>query len=288
MSGFVKIHRKITKWEWYEDINCRLVFLHLILKANHEAKPWRGQIINRGEIVCSMEGLAKEVGISVQNVKTALKKLKKSNQQRTPELTSRSTNKYTILTICNYDSYQSRDNATSPTDQPTTNQQPNQRLTTTKEVKNKDKKDTTNVVSKKDSPSSENLGLTSEGIKTEPEEKEKKVPPKKRKVFKPPLLDEVEEYLIEKFPDFENWKQEASKFWNYYDSKNWMVGKTKMARWKSACTNWVNRSNEFSDGKKRDQAKSQRANGSGAGGSITLTEALQAHEDGKSKELFGF
>lgn len=271
MSGFVKIHRKITEWEWYDDINCRLVFLHLILTANHEAKPWKGQIIDRGEVVYSVEGLAKDVGISLQNAKTALKKLKKSNQQRTPELTSRATNKFTVLTICNYDSYQSKDNGSASINQPSTNQQPNHPLTTTKEVKNKEyKKDTTKVVSKKDAPPPENLDPISEGLKTEQEEKEKKVPPKKRKVFKPPTLNEVEEHLIEKFPDFENWKREASKFWNYYDSKNWVVGKSKMVRWKSACTNWVNRSNEFSN-----ERTGEKANGGSSGKRRPFTERVQ-------------
>jgi len=34
---------------------------------------------------------------------------------------------------------------------------------------------------------------------------------------------------------------EASKFWFFYDSKNWFVGKTKMKSWKSAANGWMTR-----------------------------------------------
>jgi hypothetical protein len=36
MSGWIKIHRSILEWEWYEDTNTFRLFMHLILKANHK------------------------------------------------------------------------------------------------------------------------------------------------------------------------------------------------------------------------------------------------------------
>ena len=33
MSGWIKIHRKITEWEWYDDVNTFRLFMHLILKS---------------------------------------------------------------------------------------------------------------------------------------------------------------------------------------------------------------------------------------------------------------
>ncbi len=35
--------------------------------------------------------------------------------------------------------------------------------------------------------------------------------------------------------------KEAEKFWLFYDSKNWMVGKTKMKKWQSAASGWITR-----------------------------------------------
>ena len=34
---------------------------------------------------------------------------------------------------------------------------------------------------------------------------------------------------------------EAQKFWLFYDSKNWMVGKSKMKKWKSSAGLWIGR-----------------------------------------------
>jgi len=37
---------------------------------------------------------------------------------------------------------------------------------------------------------------------------------------------------------------EAEKFWNFYDSKNWMVGKNKMKKWQSAARGWITRNTD--------------------------------------------
>lgn len=48
MEGWVKIYRSILTWEWYSDINVRVLFIHLLLKANHAPKSWRGIEIQAG------------------------------------------------------------------------------------------------------------------------------------------------------------------------------------------------------------------------------------------------
>jgi len=40
--------------------------------------------------------------------------------------------------------------------------------------------------------------------------------------------------------------EEASKFWYFYDSKNWMVGKSKMKKWQSAANGWITRNKKTS------------------------------------------
>ena len=40
--------------------------------------------------------------------------------------------------------------------------------------------------------------------------------------------------------------KEAEKFWLFYDSKNWMVGKSKMKKWKSAASGWITRNKDNS------------------------------------------
>lgn len=134
LNGFVKISRGILDWEWYSDPCTRSLFIHCILKANWKDGSWQGQSYKRGQFITSLASLSRETGYSVQNVKTALKHL-----ISTGELTSKATNKYRIITVCNYDKYQvtnKRDNKALTNSQQTTNKQ----LTTDeeyKEIKNK-------------------------------------------------------------------------------------------------------------------------------------------------------
>ena len=63
---------------------------------------------------------------------------------------------------------------------------------------------------------------------------------KENKRFAPPSIEEVFEHLSDSgYP----YKIEAEKFWNYYESNGWKVGKNKMKNWKSAATGWIKRTN---------------------------------------------
>ena len=80
MEGWIKVHRKLVDWEWYNDINVKVVFLHLLLTANHKEKQWKGQTILRGQKLTSIEHLADDVGLTFQQTRTALKKLKSTHE----------------------------------------------------------------------------------------------------------------------------------------------------------------------------------------------------------------
>ena len=105
MEGWIKIHRKMLDWEWYNDNNTKILFLHLLLTANHKEKKWRGQIIKRGQKITSIQHLAEETRLSVRQVRTSLDKLKSTH-----EITIKTTNKNTLVTIEKYNDYQGKDN----------------------------------------------------------------------------------------------------------------------------------------------------------------------------------
>ncbi len=58
----------------------------------------------------------------------------------------------------------------------------------------------------------------------------------KEKRFKKPTLEEVKEYCKER-----NNEINAESFIDFYESKNWMIGKNKMKDWKACIRTWENR-----------------------------------------------
>lgn len=116
-GGYIKLHRKLTKWEWYHNANTFRVFIHLLLTANYEPRRFEGKVIDIGQRATSISKLSKELKLSVQSIRTALNHLKS-----TGELTIATTSKYTIITINNYVSYQQLTN-TLTNDQQTANKQ---------------------------------------------------------------------------------------------------------------------------------------------------------------------
>lgn len=129
-QGYIKLHRQILEWEWYKNIPVRIVFEHCLLKANHTDKNWQGILIKKGSFITSYENLSIETGLSFQQVRTAINKLKSTN-----ELTYQSTSRYSIISINNWSLFQ-QDNK-QDNKQITNNQQTNNKqITTTNNEKN--------------------------------------------------------------------------------------------------------------------------------------------------------
>lgn len=125
---WISIHRKFKEWQWYKNINVKTLFLHLLLKANFKDKYWKEILVKRGQLITSIEHLAEETGLTVQQTRTALSKLKSTH-----EITIKATSKYTLITIEKYDFYQNNNkNVTSTlTNNVTNNQQTNNKQITT-------------------------------------------------------------------------------------------------------------------------------------------------------------
>lgn len=104
LSGYIKIHRKMLEWGWYDDVNTKVVFLHLLLTANFKDTEWHGIQLKRGDVVTSIPSLAKDLKLSERNVRTALKHL-----EVTGEVTGKSHSKFRIISIKNYNQYQEDD-----------------------------------------------------------------------------------------------------------------------------------------------------------------------------------
>tara|TARA_R100001244_G_scaffold125967_1_gene96232 strand:- start:1306 stop:2001 length:696 start_codon:yes stop_codon:yes gene_type:complete len=133
-KGWIKIHRQITDWEWYDEPNTFRVFFHLLVKANHKQNNYRGVLIEAGQIMTGLDKLAKETGLTLQKVRTSLNRLKSTN-----EITINSSTQGTIVQIVNYSKYQVVTDEQQTDNKPITNeQQTNNKPITTNKNDNKE------------------------------------------------------------------------------------------------------------------------------------------------------
>lgn len=131
MEGWIKIHRKMIEWEWYKDNNTKIVFLHLLLTANHQQNEWQGITIERGQKLTSIRHLAKETNLTVQQVRNTLNKLKSTH-----EITLEPTHQYSLITIEKYNDYQCTEKQNNTQNNTQTNIQTTHEPTTNKNNKN--------------------------------------------------------------------------------------------------------------------------------------------------------
>lgn len=100
METYFKLYTRFLNWEWYTDVPVKTLFLHCLLKANYKEKTCFGEKIGRGQFTTSIAHLANETGLTIQQVRTAIEKLKK-----TKNITSTSTSRNTVITVLNWDKY---------------------------------------------------------------------------------------------------------------------------------------------------------------------------------------
>ena len=103
-AGYIKLFRRITSWEWYHDSHMVHLLIHLIITANHKPGRWKGIEVLRGQLITGRHSLSEQTGISERSCRTCLIRLK-----TTREITIRTTNTYSLITVLNYDIYQDSD-----------------------------------------------------------------------------------------------------------------------------------------------------------------------------------
>ena len=138
--SWYKLNRDFLQWEWYKREGAVQVYLFLLLNANYEPKNWEGITIERGQVVTSVSKLCEGTGLSTRKTRTLLKLLEKSQF-----LTIKSTNKYSIITVCNYDTYADEG---FKVDKQTDNQPTNNRQSTDNNIRNnrKNRKNINNIL----------------------------------------------------------------------------------------------------------------------------------------------
>lgn len=202
--GYVKFWRKILDWEWFSCSETFHLFAYLFLAANHSDGNYKGIEVKRGQLLTGRKSISEKTGISQRSVRTSLKRLKS-----TGEITVKTTNKFSIITLCNYETYNPYD---SKNDQQT-DQQTDQQVTSKR-------------------PANDQQVTTNKNYKNEKNEKN----------IIPPTLEMVSKYCIERGNGID-----PQAFIDHYAVRGWIPkGYTqKMKDWQAAIRTWEKSKNKY-------------------------------------------
>ena len=211
-KGYIKLYRDIQDhWLWQnERFDRKSAWIDLLLMANHKDRKmlFDGELvtIKRGQILTSIRKLSARWHWSMSTVIKFLNILEQDTM-----ITRDSNTKRTVLTLVNYEVWQSSETPTGTPSETQSETQSETRCETNKNDKN---------------------------VKNDKNEKN-------TNRFVPPTVDEVREYVVEKNYEYVN----PDDFISFYESKGWMVGKNKMKNWKASVSGWNSRAKERGDKK---------------------------------------
>ena len=200
-GNYIKLHRSLLEWEWFQDDKTLVVFLYLLLRANWKPNRWRGIAIDRGQTLETLPGIARATGLSVRSVRTALKHLKS-----TGEVTDKVTAYGRLINVVNYAKYQ---DVPSPSDRQTDSE-------TDRQVTGERQK------------SDRQVTVLEEGKEIK---NDKKV--RNREGLRSPSLPEVERYFKE-----HGYKAEPFPFWEYYNRREWKDQNGRQLDWILKAGDW--------------------------------------------------
>lgn len=117
-KGWICLHRKMIDWEWFSKPEMVQLFIFLLLRASVKEAKWQGLVIKRGQLVTSVASISTATKLTARQIRTCLQRLEDSEQ-----IERKTTNKFTVITICNYESYQDKQEDERQTkDKPETNE----------------------------------------------------------------------------------------------------------------------------------------------------------------------
>lgn len=204
VSGWISLHRRIREhWIWQDPVKLKW-WIDILLTVNHEDKK-----VNIGMRL--IECKRGQTVMSLRNWADRWKVSRDSTRnflellKKDGMITTENLTNTTRITVCNYEDYQGG----LRTDQTLSKRKANAKQTPadTNNNDNNDNNDNNSIVNK-----------STRSI--------------------PPTIEEIKDYCVKR-----NNSVDANNFFNFYESKGWMVGKTKMKDWKASVRTWENREN---------------------------------------------
>lgn len=218
MQGWIKLHRKLLDNPIMKKPELLQLFMYCLLRANHEPETIifgeKEVQIKRGSFLTGRYSLEADLGCKAITLYKRLQKLKNLDF-----VTLNSNNKFTVVTVVNWELYQSAEEES--------NSKSNNKITSKEHQSNTNKNDKND---KNDKKLKDICGDKS---------------PRTQK-FTPPTIEEVKEYCLQR-----NNNVDPEKWIDHYTAKGWMIGKNKMKDWKAAVRTW-----ERGNNSQKQQSKS--------------------------------
>lgn len=240
--GYISLHRKIMQNFLFKEkrqFSRFEAWIYLLMSANHsDTEVLLGnQLIKvkKGSFITSEVKLMAEFQWSKSKLRAFLTLLE--SQSMIEKITD---TKKTTLTIVKYSDYQELQTAKRP--------QKN-RERTAKELR----ADTDNNENNYNNDNNENNISTSINIDIDIEQQAAKFQ-KPIRFIKPTISD------IEVFTQASNLNLNPDHFFDFYESKDWMVGKNKMKDWKAAARNWARRNSTTTQQTPSNNPQTQKQN----------------------------
>lgn len=95
----------MLSWEWFQDDKTAHFFIYCLLRCNWEDGNFKGIKVKKGQFVSTIRNMSLESGLSVQQVRTAIKHLKLT-QELTQEVTQVNNARFSLISVVNWNLYQ--------------------------------------------------------------------------------------------------------------------------------------------------------------------------------------
>ena len=201
-SGYIKLFRSYTDWEWASDPKTAHLWIYLLCRAQWEDTRWKGILIKRGQLLESLPTIAAKTGLSVRSVRTALNHLKS-----TGEVTDKVTGFGRLITIVKYAEYQYRDGEGDRLSDRLSDRRP------TGYRQGSDRRST---------------------AYKEEEERKKNKAEKEERGASAPTLEEVKEFIQE-----EKLTIDPVRFFNFYEGQDWKTAAgNPIGDWRAKARAW--------------------------------------------------
>ena len=103
-GGYIKSYRSILDWEWFKDRNTLQMWIYILHRVNYEPSRFMGMTIERGQMLESYRKMAENTGLTVDQVRTAIKHL-----TITGEITRQITRHGMLISVVKFSTYQGSD-----------------------------------------------------------------------------------------------------------------------------------------------------------------------------------